>query len=483
MKKRRRPMKMAQLKRKRTIDGILRLLPPRADNAESAAANLASRDDESLTALFQELEIAATHFRANNNPTSDQARATRRALADAKVASGLTKLAAATQRLAGDNASVPPEKQPTDEIAVLPLSYIGLSAGDIGLSAAQAIAIHTSPAAPELAETEPTEQWAPLLLEPSVPDTIRRRSTRPAAAKRNKAESSVHPSHVVVVDDSVLEIARVQELVTRQFSNLARKVIDDEWTIDRANKVFSAMMKESILKKYLEMHAATLLRDVLSMVFDPEKQPVGFGLDAADWELFQSLRRHWRTPSTVTEPAFLRAASGNMAELDVISGLSRMVAKTRQYDPDLIVSLSGGGTIVGDLIRNISPIGSATFGIMDRGDFSVNCSSRPGNPRRILLINDISQSGNTLITGLQVCRTLFHGASVHAIALLGTTESAAKLGDVAFFSCVTRSASTDVPWDRSGRYANTKKEHILGANTNSSFTIQKGLLARSIEQH
>lgn len=452
--------------RQDAMKAILGLVPPRGAEEAAARANLDRLDDAALEAMRSELAKSAEAFGRKPDPVEGASMA-RRAGARAKLVSGFSKLSSATRMLEEyDRAREQPRERPTSaaeirqEVLVSPPETVARPprSGSVRLPAEAVVAA--------------TDTWHHPLVIGAVPEARRFGETVdtvfPAAARE---------APVVPVDESVLAVDLIRSLIAKQITNVLELSRVDETHVSQVREMFDAFLKDEVIDKYLHVQTTGMIRDILAMALHER-------LGLADAVRFAPIFRHFqsrlRSPSGSVETTFLSSAPHVLAETTAIDGFAKMVIRIREYAPDIVVVIKGGGEIAGKLVQRTYN-GGARFVTLDpMAEGSLLPGKFTSDVHRVLVMDDVARTGRTMVQALDACRNTFGGTSIRGMALVGTVESAAALGDRAFFPTLSPDRTVSVPWSKEGQYHGTSKDHVLGWGKPESLSIAKSLFERAV---
>lgn len=183
------------------------------------------------------------------------------------------------------------------------------------------------------------------------------------------------------------------------------------------------------------------------------------------------------------ESVFVGSTSGRMRETVAIDGLAKMRTFAVNYQPDLVVCVSGGGKIVGDFIAIEAKLGETPVRMIKGQDKQSMLSGgwkSLGQHRRILLVDDIAGTENLCEAHRQLTKHL-EGGEIQMVAFASSLETREQLigeGHANIFVAHVADRTIDVPWDRRGAYADKSKAHVFGDGTGAKLSVPKAQLRR-----
>lgn len=176
--------------------------------------------------------------------------------------------------------------------------------------------------------------------------------------------------------------------------------------------------------------------------------------------------------------------SGRIRETNAIDGLARMRAFALHYQPDVILSVSSGGKIVGDFIAMEAKMGAPQAHLVTyRGKHA----SVPGgwkalrSCQRILLVDDIAIDTDLLCSAHRSLQDQLVGTDIQMVALASSFETRDALiheGHANVFVAHLAGGEVDVPWDRTGTYEINSRNHVFGVGREDALRIARGQLKR-----
>lgn len=449
---------MDSVLRQELIDAILTLVPPRPGDERRARESLERRDEAFLRGLKEELGFTPQSSAQGQEPDQPSARQIE---ARRKLASGLSKLVEATDRLEKIRLAAEPtvnksaprkssEVRPTDRI------YSQLPS--------EPSSIMHRPSSHRIGDW-----WAP---RSPISYAIGAGKTRLHSQfainsfATNEEENSTSEATVQLSDLHGIVLRYVLSIAGHSQVRDARRVADD---------IYERLAHDPAIRKYLQVNSAGIIRDTLAMA-------VARGIISSEDGLMVpwSLRSWLEMSPYLDETTFLPNPSNVLGETAAIDAFAKMVVCAREFDPQYVVMLKGGGQLAGGLVQHTLNE-SIPFLVLDlnepRAISQINTERRA---ERLLLIDDVSRTGGTMSEGLRMCRAIFGTADVKGIGLVGTAESAQTLGDDVFFPALAGNMEVELPWDRRGQYHSTPEEHILGYGRPTSLPIGKVLFERTV---
>ncbi|MBK3397454.1 MULTISPECIES: hypothetical protein [Methylobacterium] len=487
-------MKENDLKRK-MVEKLIKSFSVRNSEVESSRANLEKLSIDELQNWMARLEISDTDMKdiAPHDKGGEEI-AERRRLAQEKIATGLTQLAAVSRKIA--KVARQPEKAEQSFAESAPSS-------DVDLEKQEQLVVTLAPhpqdntvidkfsskiqsqndpfmqsVSGEDAEKYADNLWLyPLIVNKSAESTLK--TLDPSVASRTitlKQSRTYSEVKILPVDNAMLGVDQLQSLV---LSNLVRLLDGNNIGLqyqDRLAELKSQLTHDPAFTKYFQIQIASMVRDIFQMVTENYAIREQFSRISP---FMDELQRQARAPSPAVEMTFIPDKSPEISDILLIDGMAKMIARTREYDPDCVVVIGNGGQILGKLVQNNFK-NSAKFIFVEPG---TNVGLQRGIPRncsRILVLDDIARTGETMRDEISRCRHLHTRAAVRGMALVGTTRSCETLGDEVFFPNLSAAPEPQVPWDRRGQYGATAQNYILGRGGETQFSFSKTLLGRAV---
>ncbi|WP_051044866.1 hypothetical protein [Methylobacterium sp. B1] len=452
--------------RQDAIKAILGLVPPRSVDEAAALANLERLDDAALETMRAKLARSAAASGSKSLPVTNEGKE-RRALARAKLMSGFSKLEAATRMLEEHDRA---RAQPREQMAQVAQPQPAAPA-----PRRKTVAAPPKGASGRLVAQVPvplTDTWQhPLII--GAGSETQWSAEGPAAT----SHASDREATVVPVSESVLVIDKLRSLIAKQLSGVLELSRVDEMHASQVGELFDLFLKDEVIDKYLHVQTTGMIRDILAMALN---ERLGFANTMQLAPVLRHFQSRLRAPSASIETKFLSTVPPVLAETTAIDGFAKMVVRMREYEPEIVVMIKGGGEIAGKLIQRTYD-GSARFVTMDPTAGEVLLTGKlPSRGYRVLIVDDVARTGRTMLQGLEACKSAFGVTAIRGMALIGTVESSTILGDRAFFPTLSPDRSVSVPWSKEGQYHGTSKDHVLGWGKPGSLSIAKSLFARAV---
>lgn len=171
------------------------------------------------------------------------------------------------------------------------------------------------------------------------------------------------------------------------------------------------------------------------------------------------------------EPHFIGTVGGRIRETAAIDGLAKMRTFAIDYEPDVIITVSGGGKIVGDFIAN-------EMKMPVEQNLTLQCRGKQTTLsggwrllkkfRRILLVDDIAGAPDLLCEAHRSLAYRSEGSEIQMVAFastLGVRDQLIEEGHSSVFVAhAAAEHNLEVPWDRSGVYLDKHSNHVFGAS-------------------
>lgn len=407
--------------RDETIEQILKLLPPRGADEMAARANLGTFDAVALNSMRDELAEVAKSL--GTPAVAPRLLPERRDAARDRMSEAFRRLGAATARFREANNLPQGNAEPSDRMVATSLQEV-----------AEAVtAVDAAPAAPW--------EWEVL-------------------AGAGVAVDLPLPDHSS-------ELEELRNLLRRKIYVRLASAIGPE--SEKVVAVLSSRLHMRAFDQFLQMQVESMERVLLSIL---KPYPIPDLMEIPDCS----------ASSTSPEMAFI--ATPVVEEPEAIRGLARMAAHMRSFEPQNVIMLRGGGEIAGQLCKEAAST-NANFVVGDATKPDLGLALSAGvNSDRILVIDDISRTGDTFARTFDRCRTLFPYADIRGMALVGSAESMERLGDSIYLPNVSSRTDVKLPWDTRGKYRNTETSHLLGDGMPASpFTIPHQMLDNLIQRY
>lgn len=463
------------------IESILRMSPPTLGGADRARENLRAMPYASL----QDMHSRLTAELERTRPDAEAAKARHELLLRRRGpkhpttgVQGLARLKAVRDEICADRRAlrvdqVSPAEPP--QVVAIARPAVRFAGGGGSEPAPQTAA--TLRADPAEAQS-PGDSWLHPLLIHGASNVGRLEPLQGSFAMRMVVGAFPHHRPAVVsVDESVLGVEEFQDVISHRIARLLEHSRVPESSAEDLSRSISTLLRNPVFEKYLQVHTASMMRDVLSLALTHHSTAASSSDYVA--ALMQRLRTRLRVPSSSTETTFLPERPSVVGEISAIDGFAKMIVRMREYAPECVVVLKGGGEIAGKLLERAYG-GSARFVVHDPGGSAEVPRGRRSRCTSVLVVDDISRTGATMRRSLDSCRAAYGGASVRGMALVGTVESAEVLGDEAFFANLSPDVAIGVPWNTHGQYHATVKDHVLGFGKPDSLPIGKLLLTRAV---
>jgi hypothetical protein len=185
-------------------------------------------------------------------------------------------------------------------------------------------------------------------------------------------------------------------------------------------------------------------------------------------------------PTDYETPFFVNA-NGVLDETSAIAGLARLHGAANSYDPDAVVSMAGGGEILGRFLATQSGIGRENYWVMndDTKEFGTAFHSRA---HRILLVNDVVTSGDKLCNAYDRLQHLNFDADIRIVVFVASRAAYSKLlvegHSDAIIPNIVPKTKVKLPWDRDGEYKKQGRFHVFGFGSEDKLSVD----SRQIEQ-
>ncbi|WP_269582511.1 phosphoribosyltransferase family protein [Roseibium sp. Sym1] len=175
----------------------------------------------------------------------------------------------------------------------------------------------------------------------------------------------------------------------------------------------------------------------------------------------------------------VKLTDGVASPSDVHLAFGALEVATRQVAPDAIVALNRGGRIVGEYLGRrlgndscILPF-NITGDDESSGGLSENFKEKvPASARKIMIVDDISRSGNTITVAAKHLQSVFPYVEISTAALVCSSNSLQKLSSTGLFCPLQVPVSNvKLPYDSHGFFVVENDVNIFGSpGNNMSFT-------------
>lgn len=249
----------------------------------------------------------------------------------------------------------------------------------------------------------------------------------------------------------------------------------------------SSLMERTSLKEelaaYFDIALDRIGRDTLRIVRHHVRHADPAELESmADRRMVEWLLKDRALSSTSFDLSFYSTSKGMLPNGEAMDGLAKMRAFALDYDTDAVVSLGGGGKMVGDFLAVACrlPDARSVSVSLTRGAarFAGGRGALAG-ARRILLVDDVVSAGGGLSRAYAALKGIDPSAEVRIVALVGTAGARGGLMDEhrsAFVPNVTIDDEVTLPWARSGVYRHTSGRHTFGLGSERPWSVANSQL-------
>lgn len=232
------------------------------------------------------------------------------------------------------------------------------------------------------------------------------------------------------------------------------------------------------LQAYYELALDKLGRDTLRII---RNHVAHQGSPSLDEDIDHRMLTWLLTDRALSNPsldfAFFNATRGTLPHVRAMEGLAKVRFLAHDYGADTIISMSGGGEMVGDFLAGQRRSAPHRVVMRRHGSgfhFAGDGRQLVVEAKRILLVDDVLNRGGVLTAAHTQIASLARSASIQIVALVGTAEARSSLMDQhrsAFVPNVTVDEETDVPWTRDGTYVYASGKHTFGAGGARPWTV------------
>lgn len=247
-----------------------------------------------------------------------------------------------------------------------------------------------------------------------------------------------------------------------------------------ASALFENPALKAELTDYFELALDRLGRDTLRIVRNhlEHNRPENLA-SAMDNGMLYWLMADKALSSTSFDLAFYSNPKRVLPNAQAMEGLAKMRVFAKDYEADAIVSMAGGGKMVGDFLAGSRKLPESRCMVMMRHGARLRFAKGSGKSlqgvKRILLVDDVVGRGDDLLRAYSKLAALDIGAEIQIIALAGTAEGRGSLmheHSSAFVTNVTVDDTIDLPWSRDGVYRLSGGNHTFAAGGERPWSIR-----------
>lgn len=280
-------------------------------------------------------------------------------------------------------------------------------------------------------------------------------------------------------------ITRLRKVVSAWLVNFNRLVLGAQVTQHGVAQILEGGL-EGPLEAYFRLALDSLGRDTMRLMRNHLIHHGAQGLfkNERDAErLIEWLKKDFTLTNPAFDPVLIASGMGILEETRAIDGLAKLDLLARDFGCDTVISVAGGGEIVGEFLAKEGGTGDSRYLVLNKTGRSY--AIKGGIPNiaaayKVILVDDLAVTGTALFKARDAVRKLFPGAEVRVVALAGTAGARVDLvegGDV-YFPNVVAGSSFDLPWDRGGGYYRGPANHIFGYGADFNLPIRREQLKR-----
>lgn len=184
--------------------------------------------------------------------------------------------------------------------------------------------------------------------------------------------------------------------------------------------------------------------------------------------------------SSVFEPSFLTDPIPVLTAAAATESLAKLYLFGSEFRPTKVVSIGGGGQMIGQFVRSELRLDARRFWPWDaRAQALRQMTQNLSNEDRVLVVSDVANSMRDLSRLREAFGARLPDTSLAFTALVGqaNTYEALRPGSVVFFANLTAQADAKLPWTPAGSYLRTRASHFFGHSMPSPLRIAKDFFA------
>ncbi|MEA2892515.1 MAG: hypothetical protein QOI05_3308 [Bradyrhizobium sp.] len=250
-------------------------------------------------------------------------------------------------------------------------------------------------------------------------------------------------------------------------------------------------MEMKFVEQFLRARATSLLLETWDLLLEPRRinpDPEVLTVDASFEAVMKQVRNEIVHRPSIYDPHLLSENDEVVVETRAIDGLALLGSRVIDYQPDLLVSLDGGGQIVGKLLHaQFGDDVGFRHGLVTRvHGWGMSVPQEPRRPpARVIIVDDIARSGNAIGAALNLVRSRYPHAEVRAMVIVGTGAARQKLGDmVLYMPNLALNVSVRVPWKNKSdsAFKRLKDGYLLGEE-GETLTVSRDIYDRMVKRY